>query len=129
MLGNPFQHVDVRVSEMALARPFYRELLPALGFVTESVGKSFHCFTGEGQPPRQPWFGFTEDKGHTPNLNRIAFSAASPQEVDRLAAIAVDAGARNISGPRACPEYGATYYAVFFDDPCGNPLEICYVGE
>ena len=56
----------------------------------------------------------------------IAFVASSREEVDRLAAVAVEAGARNMSGPRACPEYGPTYYAAFFDDPCGNKLEVCF---
>ncbi len=45
----------------------------------------------------------------------------------RVAAIALEAGALNMSGPRACPEYSATYYAAFFEDPCGNCLEICYL--
>ena len=45
---------------------------------------------------------------------------------DEIAALALEAGARNMSGPRACPEYSPTYYAAFFDDPSGNPLEICH---
>jgi hypothetical protein len=49
--------------------------------------------------------------------------------VDRLAGVAQEAGARNMSGPRACPEYNPTYYAAFFDDPCGNKLEICFHDE
>ena len=129
MSKNPFQHVDVRVSDMALARPFYEKLLPALGFTQGHAGKHFHTFTAQGEPPWQPWLGFTEDRNHVPNKNRIAFAAASPEEVDRLAAVALEAGAQAMSGPRACPEYGVSYYAAFFGDPCGNPLEICYVGE
>ena len=38
----------------------------------------------------------------------------------------MQAGAANLSGPRDCPEYSATYYAAFFEDPCGNALEICF---
>lgn len=129
MINNPFQHVDIRVSDMDQARRFYGALLPALGFGTSSVGEHFHCFNAEGEPPWQPWFGFTEDRDHRPNANRIAFAAASREEVDRLAAVASAAGALKMSGPRACPEYSATYYAAFFDDPCGNPLEICYIAE
>lgn len=124
---NPFQHVDLRVTSLAEARPFYRKLMPALGFVRDDTGSSgWHVFAAEGEPPQAPWFGFTEDPDHRPNANRIAFAAASREEVDRLAAIAVEAGARNMSGPRACPEYGPTYYAAFFDDPCGNKLEVCF---
>ena len=47
------------------------------------------------------------------------------REVDRLAAIAVKAGARTVEGP-AYEDEDALYYAVFFEDPSGNRLEICY---
>ena len=63
---------------------------------------------------------------HHPNKNRIAFWAGSPDEVDRLAEMIRDAGGRNLSGPRDCPEYSSTYHAVFFDDPSGNPLEVYF---
>lgn len=81
-------------------------------------------FAAEGELPAAPFFGFTEDAGHRPNANRIAFWVRNPAEVDRLAEVARAAGARDVSGPRACPEYSPTYYAVFFADPSGNKLEI-----
>jgi predicted enzyme related to lactoylglutathione lyase len=124
---NPFQHVDVRVTDMQAALPFYSKLLPAVGFVRGDSGEQWKSWAAEGELPSTPWFGFIEDPDHRPNSNRIAFWAASPDEVDRLAAIAIDAGARNMSGPRPCPEYTPSYYAAFFDDPCGNRLEICYL--
>ena len=34
-------------------------------------------------------------------------------------------GAKNIEGPEFCPEYSPTYYTVYFEDPCGNRLEVC----
>jgi predicted lactoylglutathione lyase len=126
---NPFQHVDLRVTDMRVATGFYAKLLPPLGFKRDESSEAWTVFTAAGRPPDQPWFAFTEDKNHRPCANRIAFSAASPEEVDRLAAIAVEAGAKKMSGPRACPEYSASYYAAFFEDPCGNKLEICYVAE
>ncbi len=126
---NPFQHVDVRVPDLTTAMPFYAKLLPALGFSRDDSGERWKVFSAPGDPPAEPWFAFIEDAAHRPNANRIAFWAESRQEVDRLAAVAREAGARNMSGPRACPEYSASYYAAFFDDPCGNPLEICYTAE
>jgi catechol 2,3-dioxygenase-like lactoylglutathione lyase family enzyme len=57
------------------------------------------------------------------NENRIAFWVAEPAEVDRIAALLADAGAREISGPKRMP-YGPDYYAVFFEDPAGNRLEV-----
>ena len=61
-----------------------------------------------------------------PNANRIAFWAESRDDVDGVAAVAREAGAAVESGPRDCPEYGAGYYAFFFQDPSGNRLEVVY---
>jgi predicted lactoylglutathione lyase len=69
------------------------------------------------------FFGVTESSGHVPNENRIAFWASSMSEVDRLAEVAKHAGARNMEGPMP---YEPGYYAVFFEDPCGNRLEVCH---
>ncbi|SVC67419.1 uncharacterized protein METZ01_LOCUS320273, partial [marine metagenome] len=74
----------------------------------------------------QAWIVFMEDQNHQANINRISFWASSPKRVDELGKIIKDAGAKNISGPRECPEYSPTYYAVFFEDPFGNCFEVCY---
>ena len=125
---NRFQHVDIRVTDLAAAKAFYAKLLPEIGFPRMS-GSMFTCYAGEGEPPRQPWFGFIEDPDHRPNTNRIAFWAESRAEVDHLAGIVREAGGKISSGPRECPEYSATYYAVFFEDPSGNCLEVCYLTD
>jgi len=129
MSKNPFQHVDIRVRDTAAALEFYSKFLPAVGFTIDEGGESFRCFSAGGKPPHAPWFGFTEHPDHRPNRNRIAFSAASREEVDRVGRIVRDAGGHNVSGPRECPEYSPTYYAVFFDDPSGNCLEVCYLTD
>ena len=123
---NPFRHVDLRVTDLSVAVSFYSKLLPALGFVRDDSGETWQVFQTDGEPTSAPWFAFVLDRDHRPNANRIAFQAESQAEVDRLAAVALEAGACNMSGPRSCPEYSAGYYAAFFEDPCGNPLEICH---
>ena len=128
MPTNRFQHVDIRVLDLDPALAFYSKILPALGF-THRGGQVFCVFSADGSSPQRPWFGFVEDKNHRPNTNRIAFWAESREEVDRLGGIVREAGGGNISGPRDCPEYGSTYYAVFFEDPSGNCLEVCYLEE
>jgi predicted lactoylglutathione lyase len=67
-----------------------------------------------------------EDPNHQPNGTRIAFWVNSSAEVDRVAEIIQRAGAKNIEGPLSNPEYNETYYAVFFDDPSGNRLEVVH---
>jgi predicted lactoylglutathione lyase len=126
MKKNPFQHIDLRVNDIEEAWTFYSQLLPAIGFETGWKGKRFRGFDAQGKLPDQAWFAFTEDKSHRANANRIAFWAESRQEVDKIGQLLEKTGARKVSGPRECPEYSPTYYALFFEDPFGNCLEVCY---
>jgi predicted enzyme related to lactoylglutathione lyase len=124
---NPFNHIDLRVPRMTEVLPFYEALLPALGFTVTSHDPEWKVFaTGKARTPSTAYFGLTEDRDHKPNGTRIAFWVPTRADVDRLARIVTQSGGRNVSGPKACPDYSPTYYAVFFDDPCGNRLEICH---
>ena len=114
--------MDLRVRSIAEVRDFYETLLPALGFTRDARIEGWLQFEA-GYGDVTEFFGITESQSHIPNENRIAFWAESVADVDRLAAIAVRAGARNVEGPDF---ETPTYYAVFFEDPCGNRLEICY---
>jgi catechol 2,3-dioxygenase-like lactoylglutathione lyase family enzyme len=118
-----FDHVDLRVRSLAEARAFYEALLPALGFTRDASIEGWLTYEAEGSAGLSEFFGVTESPQHVANDCRIAFWADSIDAVDRLAAIAVQAGARNVEGP-AYEE--ARYYAVFFEDPSGNRLEVCY---
>ena len=126
MKKNPFQHIDLRVNDLEQAWVFYSKLLPAVGFEEGHKGERYSGFDAHGKLPDRAWFGFTEDKNHQANANRISFWAESRERVDEIGELLENAGARNISGPRECPEYTPTYYAVFFEDPFGNCLEVCY---
>jgi len=117
-----FDHIDLRVSSLAEVRPFYQALLPALGFTRDAKIEGWLQYETPDSPVSE-FFGVTESPGHTPNENRIAFRAESRTEVDRLFEVAVRAGAHNVEGP-AFETPG--YYAIFFDDPCGNRFEICH---
>lgn len=117
-----FDHIDLRVPDLAAVAPFYERLLPALGFARRVQVEGWLQFeAGEGEIAE--FFGVTESPGHVPNESRIAFWAGSDAEVDRVGAVAREAGARNIEGPEP---YEDGYYAVFFEDPCGNRLEVCH---
>ena len=109
---------------MAAAKPFYAQLLPQLGFEVEDSSGEWCMWKAAGVGPVE-FFGFTEDPQHQPNETRIAFWAESRAEVDRLAQVVRQAGALNLEGPAIWREYSPGYYAVFFEDPGGNKLEIC----
>ena len=123
-------HVDLRVRNRAKAVEFYDAFLNVLG-ATRDEGKSFT--TWQIPPPDAPedweateWFGITEDPAMTPSSTRVAFDAPSRGTVDAIATYLPAIGARNVEMDDGI--YGATYYAVFFEDPDGNKLEVCHIG-
>ncbi len=122
-----YDHIDLRVRCLAEARPFYEALLPALGFTLDVGIEGWLQFETAGAGSATEFFGVTESSRHIANECRIAFWADSTSEVDRLAEIVVRAGARNVEGPGYYEGHG--YYAVFFEDPSGNRLEICHRSE
>lgn len=116
-------HIDLRVPDLRAVTPFYQRLLPALGFTQRIEIPPWLQFCAEGDGPTE-FFGVIESPNHQPNENRIAFWAESPEEVDRLSRLITEIGAQNIEGPGY--DEGPGYYAVFFEDPAGNRLEICH---
>jgi len=118
-------HIDLRVPDLAAVTPFYEALLPALGFSRRVEDPEWLQYESVDEAAGA-FFGVTESAGHVANENRIAFWAGSVAEVERLAEVAVRAGARNVEGPML---YDPGYHAVFFEDPAGNRLEICHRRE
>jgi catechol 2,3-dioxygenase-like lactoylglutathione lyase family enzyme len=124
-----YDHIDLRVRDRARAQQFFSKVLPALGFTRDQSGSEWGAFdTGVEEKPTE-FFGFTEDANHRPNETRIAFWADTPKEVDQVARAVRQAGGKNIEGPRIWPEYSPGYYALFFEDPDGNKLEVCCRGS
>ncbi len=118
-----FDHIDLRVRRLSEVRQFYEELLPALGFTRDVRIEGWLTYEAEGDAGSSEFFGVTESGSHVANESRIAFRAGSIEDVDRLADIAVRAGAQHVEGPMFYDD--DSYYAVFFEDPSGNRLEIC----
>jgi catechol 2,3-dioxygenase-like lactoylglutathione lyase family enzyme len=56
----------------------------------------------------------------------LAFDVASPAEVDRLHAIALDAGWTAVRDPKPYPRYNERYYASFVEDANGIRFEFAY---
>jgi predicted enzyme related to lactoylglutathione lyase len=115
------------VRSLAEVREFYTTLLPALGFTRQVEVEGWLQFEAAASAGATEFFGVTESHRHVQNECRIAFWADSIEDVDRLACTAVRAGARNVEGPGYAE--GVGYYAVFFEDPDGNRLEICHRTE
>ncbi|HEY2475583.1 MAG TPA: VOC family protein [Candidatus Cybelea sp.] len=121
-----YDHVDLRVSNLAKARVLYDALLPAMGFTHLSEDHESICYYRRGQERSSAFFGIVADPSHHPDGSRIALRGASREEVDRLATIAETAGAKAFEPPTVCEDYSPFYYATFFEDEDGNKLEICF---
>jgi len=119
-----FDHVDLRVRNIAEATPFYDVVMKAVGLNHKrEIGDHVLYYRKVGKVPAECIILF-EDPVHAAPRTCLAFYAATYAEVDKAAALLSDAGARDVEGPMLCPEYSETYYAVFFRDPSGNRLEI-----
>ncbi|HWP48750.1 MAG TPA: VOC family protein [Candidatus Limnocylindrales bacterium] len=123
---NPFSHIDLRVKSLERALPFYSVVLPALGFKRTFHSGEWNVFAGDGDLPSAPYFAITEDPEHHPNKNRIAFWLPSREEVDRLSILIRGAGGNITGGPKLFPEISSSYYALYFEDPSGNRLELVH---
>ena len=116
-----YDHVDFRVRDLKSVTRFYDSLMPELGLTKISKGDRSRTYYNEER--RAPFFGLVQATKSEPSPTRIAFGASSRPAVDRLARVVRKAGGREISGPEQV--YSQPYYAVFFEDPEGNRLEIC----
>jgi len=114
--------------------PFYRELLPFLGWT--ALHESDDVIGYQGGNGASVWFvprsnGAANDYDG-PGMNHLAFGAVSQADVD---AVAAWLRAKGISllfeTPRHRPEFsgeGATYYQVMFETPDRILLEVVYTG-
>jgi catechol 2,3-dioxygenase-like lactoylglutathione lyase family enzyme len=122
---NRYSHIDLRVHSWEKVRPFYERLLPALGFTRTFHSERWKVFAAEGELPRVAYFAVAEDAGHRPNDNVIGFWADDPAEVDRIAELVKRYRGTIDSGPGLFP-ISPTYYAVYFQDPCGNKYKLVH---
>jgi hypothetical protein len=125
MKSRLFDHIDLRVTNLEAADAFYSVVLPAIGFPKRRVEADSIAYDSSRDHSKPEFISLIEDTEHVPNKTRIAFWCDTREEVDQVAAVLSRAKALNVEGPMFNPDYGAGYYAVFFEDPCGNRLEVC----
>lgn len=129
-----FDHVDVRVSSLALVEAFYDRLMPLLGLTRKRTAfvdakgewlqkdADGNYNTVEYYTPAEPgavsfFIGFIERSDHVPGLTRVAFRIENlPEWLPALEEL----GAHNIEPS----EEMSVYPAIFFEDPAGTKLEL-----
>ena len=117
-----FDHITIRVGDLAEARSFYGLAMSTLGFgEPETDGHFFE------------WWDFSistarEDRPATRNLH-VAFVAPSRKKVDEWWHVLTSAGYRDGGAPGPRPESHSAYYGAFVLDPDGNSVEAVWHGR
>jgi catechol 2,3-dioxygenase-like lactoylglutathione lyase family enzyme len=111
-----FDHVTLRVPDLAEAEPRFQKLLDQLAFDETFSSRTFAIWQD---------FALTEPDDEHPLSRRahVAFVAPSRDAVDEFWQTGVDAGMRDDGPPGPRPRYSADYYAAFLRDAEDNSFE------
>ena len=124
-----FDHLGVTVDNLARATEQFDAVMQALGFDrTDAEGSVSWYREGETEfilyEARKPGTG-PHVHGHV-GWQHLAFAMETPVDVDRLHAIAVEAGWVPVRDPKPYPRFTERYYASFLEDDNGIRIEFMY---
>jgi catechol 2,3-dioxygenase-like lactoylglutathione lyase family enzyme len=126
-------HLGINVPDLEVARRYYGELLPQIGFdLFLDAADQFAYMPAGGKRGTFLFFYPTESgqpysRHDTTGLQHLAFMAPTRSAVDELHAWAEAAGAEVVHEPQEFPQYPPPYYATFWLDPFGIMLEaVCH---
>ncbi|HET7528562.1 MAG TPA: VOC family protein [Burkholderiaceae bacterium] len=118
-----FDHVGLKVSDLARSVRFYKAALAALG---HEVGSEGDGYAGLG-PKGAPALWLYAHKGPVGPGTHLAFVARNRDAVTRFHAQGLANGGRDNGAPGPRKEYSDTYYAAFLLDPDGHNVEaVCF---
>ena len=121
-----YDHIGLRVRDLAASVRFYRGALAALGYEqtaddAASAGFGSHGATGL-------WIAHAPGAGE--RGAHLAFRAADRAAVERFYKEGLAAGGRDNGPPGLRADYGPSYFAAFLVDPDGNNVEaVCLAQE
>ncbi|WP_438854505.1 VOC family protein [Agromyces sp. M3QZ16-3] len=120
-----FDHIGVTVDDLPRSIAQFDPVMRALGCARQDADNGVSWHLGEEElilfPAREPGTG--PHRHGRVGWQHLAFPVASRAEVDRLHAIAIDAGWTVVSGPKPFPRFNDRYYASFIEDENGIRLE------
>lgn len=111
-----YDHVGLRIENLAASARFYRAALAPLGHVADASGSGFG-------PAGRPILWLHEHADAAARGVHLAFAAGSRAVVDAFHRAGLAAGGRDHGAPGLRPDYGPDYYAAFLIDPDGNNVE------
>lgn len=126
-------HTILNVSDYQKSKEFYDKLAESLGIETRQVSDSEDCPIRAYEIPGCPLYvrcdrsevkkKFVRSVG----LDHICIGVESKELVDSCFEVVKELGVKITSEPRKYPDYTDNYYAFYFRDPDGIPLEIAYI--
>ena len=108
-----YDHIGLKVKDIAASTRFYEAALAPLGFVRDGTG-----FGPKGAPGLWLYEG-----GNAKSGVHVAFAAKDRAAVDEFHAAGVKAGGKDHGAPGLRADYSPTWYAAFLVDPDGNNVE------
>ena len=112
-----FDHLWIRVTDLAASRAFYERVAPHGGFELGHVEDSYASFRGGGR-------SFSLVEGEPTIGLHVAFPAATNEAVDAFHADLIAAGYSDNGPPGERPIYHPGYYGAFVLDPDGTNVEL-----
>ena len=123
-------HIILNVKDWSESELFYDKLLTNIGFEIDHVDKGdFGEMKSYKQGEHNLWIRYDKQKKSDQfvrdvGLDHLAFELKSKTEVDKVYLLIKELNGKITREPKNYPEYTDTYYAFYFRDPNGIPLEI-----
>ena len=119
----------IGTNDLEKSAAFYDALLAEIGGKQAVTVDRIILYTGSAGTP---FFGIAEPVNGQPatvgNGSMVAFSAGSPEDVDRFYAKALELGATDEGAPGPRTNQGLSFYAGYFRDLDGNKLNFFHMG-
>jgi catechol 2,3-dioxygenase-like lactoylglutathione lyase family enzyme len=123
-----FDHVTIRVSDLAAAEAFYELVLGTLGIEISLRGNRYVEWDEFALASADVATTMMAASPPTKRLH-VAFAAPSRGLVDEFWRVGTGAGYRDDGAPGPRPQYSPDYYGAFLLDPDGNSAEAVHHGE
>ena len=126
-------HINLSISNIERSIEFYNQLLFPIGF-KKGLNESGKWGAVRGYKGKDVELEIIHDRAikYKPftryvGLNHICFEVDTKKDVDKMYKLVKTLGVKITRKPRKYPSYTKRYYAFYFRDPDGIPLEIALV--